>query len=146
MRIRIIILSLLILISNSVFAENDDNGILLIDLSVKFTGLSTDRVSGLMVTNMATRKSYGDLRGGALQMIVVPEGFYCLGTIKYLTAETNYCQEPYFKVSKGQLNNAGLWSFDVNLGFNEVKLKGSSQALEQTLDAAVKEFPEVFKK
>ena len=77
----------------------------------------------------------------------VPVGIYCLYAVTPArNAYLRYCNEPYFRVLPGQVNNAGHWrmGFDPRLG--TFKLLGSLESLDELLLDAVKAEPELLEK
>lgn len=79
---------------------------------------------GFLLKNVQTGKIYGNRRKG-VNLMVMPEGIYCIDTIALILpgmGEAHYCTEPFIKVTKGKLNNAGHWRFELNQDLGTVKL------------------------
>lgn len=69
--------------------------------------------------------------------VELDEGIYCLEAIKmFENFQVDYCGEPYFKVVRGQVNNAGRWLFGVSRDLRRHRLVSSVQDLDQTLAEA----------
>ena len=137
---------------------DDDEGLLLIDVRVQFVSdinhdsgkdtsrrLTFDGADSFAVKNLVTGKTYGGMVTGShqdgLQVITLPEGFYCLDSIRF-SIEISYCGEPFLKVEKHKINNAGKWRF----GFSNdgSRLRGSMEKIEETSNLAKQKFPEYF--
>lgn len=124
-----------------------NEGVLIIDIRAGFsTEVGANHGSGGWLRNLATGKTYGSGREN-LQLLVLPEGDYCVDEIQLFPrgmGVASYCKEPYIKVASGRLNNAGQWTFIVDLHDQTVKLKSSISNSEQTLQDVKNKFPEFF--
>jgi len=137
--------------STSSFAADEvkeNEGVLIIDVHARFSfqNISENHALGLWLTNAATGKSYGGSTD-ALGLMVVPEGVYCLDQVEMSPQGMGtmyFCKEPYIKVVRGKLNNAGRWSFVIDSSFRNVELKESLAAPDQTLELVKKKYPDYF--
>jgi hypothetical protein len=138
-----------------------DEGILLIDVRFLFVSdinhtdsdekqsrdATFNGADTFMLMNLITKKTYGG-RVGALnhqygiQLIILPEGFYCVDDVTFSLIGQSYCGEPFIKVSKGKVNNAGRWRFAS--AKDGMKLLGSVENIDETFELAAKKFPEYF--
>ncbi len=136
-------------------AAADEAGLVLIRADVQMVDDVThpsfggnNHTRGIWLTNLATRKSYGDGLSGELQIIEVPEGIYCVGAVDISQSNLSsidYCGEPYFKVSKGHLTNAGTWHFGYSTTDSKWRLWQAAVDLDETFDAAARYTPHVVK-
>lgn len=125
-----------------------DEGILIIDVAVKFSSQQDGQshAAGVWLKNIKTGKSYGK-RADSLLLLTLPEGIYCVDEVTLWPrgmGEVSYCGEPYINVVRGRFNNAGNWRFVVDLTSGGIKLLGSVEHPEQTLEAIKKKYPEYF--
>ena len=137
---------------------NNENGLLVIDVRVQFVsdikhdsgkdfsrGLTFEGADSYSVKNLVTGISYGGMVTGnhqnGLQVISAPEGIYCLDTIRF-SIDIVYCGEPFMKIEKNRISNAGKWRF----GFSNdgTRLRGSLEKMDETLVEAKQIFPEFF--
>jgi len=147
---KILFIIFLFLNLTSSFAEDiveENEGILIIDVHAKIgTGGEFNSAYGAWLRNIKTGKTYG-LARKALMFLVLPEGIYCVDEIELLprgTGTVGYCGEPYINVVRGRLNNAGQWSFLVDLRDETVELKSSVLNPEKTLQDVKTAFPDFF--
>lgn len=122
----------------------EGEGFLILQVSVKSTWGAYP--SGVWVKNLSTGKSYGDFSHTLLKT-KLPEGMYCVDQINIATRgieDLLYCKPPYFKVVAGRLNNAGLWTFEIDHDLGVINLLGSFANLDQTLRNIKAKYPEDF--
>ena len=125
-----------------------DEGILIMKVTAY---LSTQNSSsgfsyGFLLKNVQTGKIYGSRRKG-VNLMVMPEGIYCIDTITLILpgmGEGSYCTEPFIKVTKGKLNNAGHWRFELDQDLGTIKLIFSAQEQDKVLEQIKLENPEYF--
>lgn len=88
--------------------------------------------------NMETHKlvsNFFPFRG--VWAVELDEGIYCLEAVKLFdNFQVDYCGEPYFKVLRGRVNNAGRWQFGISSDLKHHRLVSSLEDLEQTLAQA----------
>lgn len=151
-KIRTTILFLLCsLYCTSVCAQGDvkpDEGILVMEVSAYLSTQSSERnfSLGFLLKNIQTGKIYGDRRKG-INLMVVPEGLYCVDTISLFfqgMGEAYYCTEPFIKVIKGKLSNAGHWRFELDQDLGSVKLIFSAEEQDKVLTIIKTMYPEIF--
>lgn len=102
-------------------------------------------VRGVWLKNLKTGKSYGNGKANFL-MIVMPEGDYCLDEVNLFSdlGSISFCHEPFIHIERGRLNNAGEWTFVYDVSSGSIKLEGSQENSEKTLENAKKYYPSYF--
>lgn len=146
-----ILFALCALFFASAHAQDDvkpDEGILMMEVTAYLSTQNSDAgfSYGFLLKNIQTGKIYGNRRKG-VNLIVVPEGVYCIDTITLILrgmGEASYCTEPYIKVTKGKLNNAGHWRFELDQDSGTIKLIFSAQEQDKVLDKIKTAYPEYF--
>lgn len=144
-----ILLTLCTFLFSSVHAQDEvkpDEGLLMMKVTAYLSTQTHDFSYGFLLKNIQTGKIYGNRRKG-INLLVMPEGFYCIDTITLILpgmGEGSYCTEPYIKVTKGKLNNAGHWRFELDQDLGTVKLIFSAQEQDKVLNEIKAANPEYF--
>ena len=66
----------------------------------------------------------------------VEEGIYCLDSASLANLELPYCDEPFFRVIPGKVNNAGWWRIGYSLDTGAIKLIFGAKNFEAVLTEA----------
>lgn len=144
-----ILLTLCAFLFSSAHAQDEvkpDEGLLMMKVTAYLSTQAHDFSYGFLLRNIQTGKIYGNRRKG-INLMVMPEGIYCIDTITLILpgmGEGSYCTEPYIKVTKGKLNNAGHWRFELDQDLGTVKLIFSAQEQDKVLNEIKAANPEYF--
>ena len=82
-------------------------------------------ITSYKLKNLTTGRVYSSIaRSGGVHVEVqeVEEGIYCPDSITFGNLDVSYCDEPFFAVVPGRVNNAGWWRIGYSLDHRSRKL------------------------
>ena len=96
-----------------------------------------DFLTGYALRNLSTKKSSAFLYARGVQAEEMEEGVYCVDSITIGRNNSfEFCNEPYFRVTAGRMNNAGHWRFGIASDLSTAKMVHAVKYADETMSTA----------